>query len=98
MRRGKIKQWITISVIGFAIMVLHGTEVRAEEINKQLPKEPDVLRSYEGNEEHDYILLKNGELWQIFPEVEKITDQVQKADYCPYGNWEEEPKSYKAKV
>lgn len=54
MRRGKIKQWITISVIGFAIMVLHGTEVRAEEINKQLPKEPDVLRSYEGNEEHDY--------------------------------------------
>ena len=27
MRRGKIKQWITISVIGFAIMVLHGTEI-----------------------------------------------------------------------
>lgn len=98
MRRGKIKQWITISVIGFVILALHGTEVRAEEINEQLPEEPGVLRGYEGNEEHDYILLKNGELWQIFPEVEKITDQVQKADYCPYGNWEEEPMSYKAKV
>ena len=98
MRRGKIKQWITISVIGFAILALHGTEVRAEEINEQLPEESDVLRGYEGNEEHDYILLKNGELWQIFPEVEKITDQVQKALYRSYGNWEEEPMSNKAKV
>ena len=79
-------------------MALYGTEAKAEEINKQLPEEPDVLTGYEGNEEHDYMLLKNGELWKIFPEVEKITDQVQKALYRSYGSWEEEPMINKAKV
>ena len=57
MKREKIKRWITISAISIAFMALYGTEAKAEEINKQLPEEPDVLTGYEGNEEHDYMLL-----------------------------------------
>ena len=79
--------------IGLESVFMGSTVIHAENnkkisdllVNERIP----VLSEYNTGNQKDVILLKNGELWQVYPKVDKIMDDVKTAEEEWFSNDEQ---------
>ena len=95
--KGKImkKRLVLIGTvaIGLESVFMGSTVIHAENnkkisdllVNERIP----VLSEYNTGNQKDVILLKNGELWQVYPKVDKIMDDVKTAEEEWFSNDEQ---------
>lgn len=87
--------FIGVAAIGFGSIFSGNTKIYAEDnsnekiSNRFLNEKITVLSEYNTEDQTDVVLLKNGELWQVYPKVEKMMDGVKAAETEWFSNSEQ---------
>lgn len=95
MRKRKCIIFIGVAAIGFGSIFSGNTKIYAEDngnekiSNRFLNEKITVLSEYYTEDQTDVVLLKNGELWQVYPKVEKMMDGVKAAETEWFSNSEQ---------
>ena len=95
MRKRKCMVFIGVAAIGFGSIFSGNTKIYAEDngnekiSNRFLNEKITVLSEYNTEDQTDVVLLENGELWQVYPKVEKMMDGVKAAEAEWFSNSEQ---------
>lgn len=101
MRKRKCMIFIGVAAIGFGSIFSGNTKIYAEDngnekiSNRFLNEKITVLSEYYTEDQTDVVLLKNGELWQVYPKVEKMMDGVKAAETEWFSNSEQRVLDFK---
>ena len=95
MRKRKCMVFIGVAAIGFGSIFSGNTKIYAEDngnekiSNRFLNEKITVLSEYNTEDQTDVVLLENGELWKVYPKVEKMMDGVKAAETEWFSNLEQ---------
>lgn len=95
MRKRKCMVFIGAVVIGMGSIFSGNIKAYAENNSNEkisarfLNEKITVLSEYNTEDQKDVVLLKNGELWQVYPKVEKMMDGVKTAETEWFSNSEQ---------